>query len=86
MTGFGRPRDDGSVIPFVLGFFIIALLLVAGSVAAGDAFVQQRDLQDVCDGAAVAAASAADLSANRSGTSASGDLPLGDVQDRVPEP
>ena len=40
----------------------MALLFVAGSVAAGQAFVQQRDLQDVCDGAAVAAASsAADL-------------------------
>jgi hypothetical protein len=35
---------------------------VAGSVAAGDAFVHQRSLQDVCDGAAAAAAaSAADL-------------------------
>ena len=30
--------------------------MVAGSVAAGDAFVQQRGLQDVCDGAAAAAA------------------------------
>ncbi|MDQ2749807.1 MAG: hypothetical protein M3Y44_09820, partial [Actinomycetota bacterium] len=29
---------------------------VAGAVAAGDAFVQQRGLQDVCDGAAAAAA------------------------------
>lgn len=51
--------DRGSTIPLILGFFLIALLMVAGSVAAGDAFVQQRNLQDVCDGAAVAAAATA---------------------------
>jgi len=56
-------RDDrGSTIPLILGFFVIALIMVAGSVALGQAFVQQRGLQDVCDGAAAAAAaSAADL-------------------------
>ncbi len=30
--------------------------MIAGSVAAADAFIQQRGLQDVCDGAAAAAA------------------------------
>jgi hypothetical protein len=56
-------RDDrGSTLPLIIGLFVVALLAVAGSVAAGDAFVQQRGLQDVCDGAAAAAAaSAADL-------------------------
>jgi uncharacterized membrane protein len=64
-------RDDGSTIPLILGFFLIAVLVVAGSVALGQAFVQQRDLQDVCDGAAAAAAaSAADL--DRSGAVAAG--------------
>lgn len=54
--------DRGSTIPLILGFFLLALVLVAGSVALGQAFVQQRDLQDVCDGAAAAAAaSSADL-------------------------
>jgi uncharacterized membrane protein len=53
--------DRGSTIPLILGFFLVALLVVAGSVALGDAFVQQRSLQDICDGAAAAAASAADL-------------------------
>ena len=49
-------RDDtGSTIPLIIGFFLISMLMVAGSVAAGDAFVQQRGLQDVCDGAALAA-------------------------------
>jgi uncharacterized membrane protein len=57
-----RNRDDGSTIPLILGFFLLALLLVAGSIALGQAFTQQRDLQDICDGAATAAAAnAADL-------------------------
>lgn len=59
-------RDDrGSIIPLVLGFFLIALIMVAGSVAAGDVFVQQRGLQSVCDGAAAAAASSADVDGGR---------------------
>ena len=63
-------RDRGSTIPLILGFFLLSLLLVVGSIALGQAFVQQRDLQDECDGAAAAAAaSAADL--NRGGAVAS---------------
>ena len=56
-------RDDrGSTVPLILGFFLISLLVVAGAIAAGDAFVQQRGLQSVCDGAvADAAGSAIDL-------------------------
>jgi Flp pilus assembly protein TadG len=58
--------DRGSTIPLIVGFFLVALLAVAGSVALGDAFVQQRNLQDVCDGAAAAAAaSAVDLDRQR---------------------
>jgi Flp pilus assembly protein TadG len=80
-----RPRcadDRGSTIPMILGFFLLALLMVAGSIALGDAFVQQRGLQDVCDGAAAAAAaSSADL--DRSGAvAASQALQFVDV-DRV---
>jgi Putative Flp pilus-assembly TadE/G-like len=55
-----RTSDDrGSTIPLILGFFLVALLVVAGAVALGDAFVDQRNLQDVCDGAAAAAAASA---------------------------
>jgi Putative Flp pilus-assembly TadE/G-like len=55
-------RDEGSTIPLILGFFLLALLVVAASVTLGQVFVQQRDLQDICDGAAAAAAaSSADL-------------------------
>ncbi|MEO6885470.1 MAG: pilus assembly protein TadG-related protein [Jatrophihabitantaceae bacterium] len=54
--------EDGSTIPLILVFFLVALMVVAGAVTAGEAFVHQRDLQDVCDGAvAAAAASALDL-------------------------
>ena len=57
--------DPGSTIPLILAMFLVALILVAGSVAASDAFIQQNRLQDLCDSAAVAAGSAADLNGNR---------------------
>jgi hypothetical protein len=61
-----RATDDrGSTIPLILGFFLIGLLMVAGAVMASDAFTQQRDLQSVCDGAAVAGANAIDGPAAR---------------------
>lgn len=55
-------RDDerGSVIPLIIGFFLIASLIVTGTAAAGGAFFAQRDLQSVCDGAALAGAQALD--------------------------
>jgi len=53
------PDERGTTIPLILGFFLISLMVVAGAVAAGDAFVQQRGLQDVCDGAAAAGAAGA---------------------------
>lgn len=60
--------DQGSTIPLILGFFLIT---IAGWVALGQAFVQQRALQDICDGAAsAAAASSADLDRGASVASA----------------
>jgi hypothetical protein len=74
-------RDDrGSTIPLILGFFLIAMLVVAGSVALADSFVQQRDLQDICDGAAAAAAATAvDLGRGRA-TGEPHTLPFQDEQ------
>jgi Tfp pilus assembly protein PilX len=75
--------DRGSTIPLILGFFLIAGLLVAGSVALGQAFVQQRALQNVCDGAAAAAAaSSADLDREH-GLVAGGSLRFTDVAQAV---
>jgi hypothetical protein len=53
--------DEGSILPLILGFFLVALMMVAGTVSFAQSFVQQQGLQDVCDGAAAAAASAANL-------------------------
>ena len=66
-------------IPLVLGFFLIGLLMVAGAVLASDAYTKQRDLQSICDGAAIAAANSVDTGAARTQTLA-GALPLADVQ------
>lgn len=77
------PDERGSTIPLILGFFLLALVMVAGSIALGDAFVQQRALQDVCDGAAAAAAaSAADLDRG-TGLGAGDSLRFADVQRSV---
>ena len=77
-------EDRGSTIPLILGFFLLAVTLVAGSVAAGDAFLQQRDLQSVCDGAAATAASSADLAkARETGEIGSAALKLADVQEAI---
>jgi hypothetical protein len=76
--------DRGSTIPLIIGFFVVAMSFVAGSVAAGDAFLQQRDLQSICDAAAAAAASSADLSTARgTGDIGSAALRLANVQDAV---
>ena len=75
--------DRGSTIPLILGFFLLALIMVAGSIALGEAFVQQRDLQDVCDGAVTAAAaSGADLDREH-GLGAGTSLRFADVQQVV---
>jgi uncharacterized membrane protein len=77
MTG-----DRGSTIPLILGFFLIGLLVVAGAVMASDAFTQQRDLQSVCDGAAVAGANAIDSATARTHPLTT-TLPLAAVQAAV---
>lgn len=74
--------DRGSTIPLILGFFLIGLLMVAGAVMASDAFTKQRDLQSVCDGAALAGANAIDGPAARTHELAAA-LPLAEVQAAV---
>jgi Putative Flp pilus-assembly TadE/G-like len=79
-------RDDrGSVIPLILGCWLLVMLVAAGYVAATDAFAKRVDLQDVCDGAAIAAANSIDLAGGRDvgGAQRNGFLQLADVQSAV---
>jgi Putative Flp pilus-assembly TadE/G-like len=52
--------ERGSTLPFVLVCWLVAALMVFGAIAASDAFLEQQEVQSVCDGAALAAANAAD--------------------------
>jgi uncharacterized membrane protein len=52
--------ERGSTLPFVLVCWLVAALMAFGAVAASDAFLEQQQVQAVCDGAALAAANQAD--------------------------
>ena len=49
-------KDAGTAIPLILLCFLLAGTFVTASTAASAAFLAQRDLAGICDGAAVAAA------------------------------
>jgi Flp pilus assembly protein TadG len=55
-----REGERGSTLPFVLVCWTVAALMAFGAIAASDAFLEQQEVQSVCDGAALAAANAAD--------------------------
>ncbi len=50
--------DAGTTVPLIMICFLVAGMFVCGSIAASAAFLAQRDLAGMCDGAAVAAANA----------------------------
>ena len=52
--------ERGSTLPFVLLCWLLAALMVFGAIAASDAFLEQQQVQSVCDGAALAAAESTD--------------------------
>jgi Flp pilus assembly protein TadG len=52
--------ERGSTLPFVLLCWLLAALMVFGAIAASDAFLEQRQVQSLCDGAALAAADRTD--------------------------
>lgn len=62
----GRPGlpdpEAGSTLPFVLVCWLVAALMALGAIAASDAFLEQQEVQSICDGAALAAANQADES------------------------
>lgn len=66
--------DRGSVLPLVLGMVVCVLLLGAGVTAATSVFLARANLQHVCDGAASAAAEAAERNAATSILGASSTL------------
>jgi Flp pilus assembly protein TadG len=52
--------ERGSTLPLVVVCWLVAALMVFGAIAASDAFLEQQDVQSVCDGAALAAADRTD--------------------------
>jgi len=52
----GGDGERGSTLPFVLVCWLVAALMAFGAIAASDAFLEQQEVQSVCDGAALAAA------------------------------
>ena len=60
----GRPGNPdpeaGSTLPFVLVCWLVAALMALGAIAASDAFLEQQEVQSICDGAALAAANQVD--------------------------
>ena len=59
-------RERGSTLPFVLVCWTVAALMAFGAIAASDAFLEQQEVQAVCDGAATAQTARARASAGRS--------------------
>lgn len=55
-----RGAECGSVTPLMIGMVVCLLLLGAGVAAATSAFLARQRLQNACDGAAAAAADAAE--------------------------
>jgi Putative Flp pilus-assembly TadE/G-like len=70
-----RTEERGSTLPFVVVCWTVAALMAFGAIAASDAFIEQQEVQSVCDGAALAAANAADEAVLYS-DGVGGDLPL----------
>lgn len=72
--------EDGSVLPLILGFWLVAMVFVAGSIALGTAFTHQRSLQSTCDAAALAAANGLSRDRLHSADAVGKDLPLAGAQ------
>ena len=67
--------ERGSTLPFVLVCWTVAALMAFGAIAASDAFLEQQEVQSVCDGAALAAANRTDEAVVYT-TGVAGTLPL----------
>jgi hypothetical protein len=82
-----RPGPDaGTAIPLIMLAFLLAGTFICASIAASAAFLAQRDLAGICDGAAVAAANGFSRSVADNGpATGSGDrVSRPDSQDTLP--
>jgi uncharacterized membrane protein len=55
-----RDGERGSTLPLVLATWLVGALMAFGAIAASDAFLEQQEVQSLCDSAALAAANRAD--------------------------
>ena len=78
-----RRDEHGSISLFILGLSVIAMLLVAGTVAVTSAHLSRMRLLDVADGAALDAANALDDAAYREGVGDSVPLSNATVRERA---
>jgi len=78
-----RRREEGSISLFILGLSVIAMLLIAGTVAVTSAHLTRMRLLDLADGAALSAANALDESAYEQGVGESVPLSNRSVQERA---
>lgn len=75
--------ENGTITVYVLGLAVIAMLLIAGTVAVTSAHLARMRLLDVADGAALSAANALDDTAYRDGVGESVPLSNASVQQRA---
>jgi Flp pilus assembly protein TadG len=59
-----RREDDGAITLLTLGLLVLVLMVLGGVTEAARAFLAQRSLAGVCDGAAVGAVQGLDRAAN----------------------
>ena len=55
-----QESERGSSLPLVLVCWLVAALMAFGAIAASDAFLEQQEVQSVCDSLALAAANSTD--------------------------
>lgn len=75
MDRTGQESQRGSTLPLMLVCWLVAALMALGSIAASDAFLEQQEVQSICDSAALAAANNTDEAAVYTGGVGT-DLPL----------
>lgn len=81
--GGDRRDENGSITIFIVGLTVIAMLLIAGTIAVTSAHLSRMRLLDVADGAALSAANGLDDSAYTKGVTTSVPLSNATVRERA---